>query len=81
MDDKQILVAPEARVRRPAEQPSQQEKPQVDGQGRRLFDDQGQPIHWATPRDRAVALFLALVVIAITIAFTWSIATGDLFRR
>lgn len=59
----------------------QQEKPQVDEQGRRLFDDNGQPIHWATPRERVTAFILALVVIAITIAFAYSIYTGDLFRR
>lgn len=58
-----------------------EERPQVDEQGRRLFDENGQPIRWATPRDRVVAWVLALIVIAITIAFAWSIATGDLFRR
>lgn len=57
------------------------QEPQVDEQGRRLFDENGQPIRWATPRDRVVAFLLALVVIAITIAFAYSIATGDLFRR
>lgn len=62
-------------------QQDQQEKPQVDEQGRRLFDDNGQPIHWATPRERVTAFILALVVIAITIAFAYSIYTGDLFRR
>lgn len=63
------------------EKRSPEEQPQVDQQGRRLFDEKGQPIRWATPRDRVVAWVLALIVIAITIAFTWSIATGDLFRR
>ncbi len=70
MDDKQLLEG-------------QQEQPEVlrDSQGRRLFDDNGQPIHWATPRERVIALILALVVIAITIAFAYSLSTGDLFRR
>lgn len=70
MDDKQLLE-------------DQQEQPEVprDSQGRRLFDDDGQPIHWATPRERVIAFVLALVVIAITLAFAYSLSTGDLFRR
>lgn len=52
-----------------------------DEKGRRLFDENGQPIHWATRYERIVALVLALVVIAITIAFAYSLSTGDLIRR
>lgn len=52
-----------------------------DEQGRRVLDDNGQPIHWATKYERVVALVLALVVIAITIAFAYSLSTGDLIRR
>ena len=51
-----------------------------DDQGRRLFDESGQPIHWATKSERVIALILALVVIAITIAMAYSIAVGDFFR-
>ncbi len=69
MDDKQVL--------------EDQQEPEVlrDSQGRRLFDDEGEPIHWATPAERVIAFVLALVVIAITIAFAYSLSTGDLFRR
>lgn len=52
-----------------------------DEQGRRVLDDNGQPIHWATKYERVVAFVLALVVIAITIAFAYSLSTGDLIRR
>lgn len=52
-----------------------------DEQGRRVLDDNGEPIHWATRRERVVAFILALVVIGITIAFAYSLSTGDLIRR
>lgn len=52
-----------------------------DEQGRRVLDDNGEPIHWATKWERVVAFILALVVIAITIAFAYSLSTGDLIRR
>ena len=51
-----------------------------DDQGRRVFDDRGDPIHWATPGQRVIALVLALIVIGITIAMAYSIAVGDFFR-
>ena len=59
-----------------------QAEPQVlrDSQGRRVLDDQGQPIHWATKSERVIALVLALIVIAITIAMAYAIAVGDFFR-
>ena len=46
-----------------------------------MLDDNGEPIHWATKWERVVAFILALVVIAITIAFAYSLSTGDLIRR
>ena len=63
-------VSPESTPREPA----------VDEKGRRLFDEFGQPIHWATPRERVTAFILALVVIAITIAVAYSLAVGDFIR-
>lgn len=60
----------------------QEETPRpVDEQGRPLVDENGEPIRWATPRDRVVAWVLALIVIGITIAFAYAIATGDIFFR
>ncbi len=53
----------------------------VDDQGRRVYDEFGEKIRWATPRDRVVAWVLALIVIAITIAMAYSIAVGDFFRH
>ena len=53
---------------------------QVDEQGRRVYNENGEKIHWASKRDRVVALILALVVIAITIAMAYSISVGDFFR-
>ncbi len=57
------------------------EQPELDEQGRRKFDEYGNPIHWASTRDRVVALILALIVIAITVAMAYSISTGDFFRH
>lgn len=54
---------------------------ELDEQGRRVFDENGERIHWASRRDRVVALILALIVIAITIAMAYSISTGDFFRH
>lgn len=53
----------------------------VDELGRHLVDEDGEPIRWATRRDRVVAWALALIVIGITITFAWSIATGEIFFR
>ena len=63
-------------------QVAQQEmqQPLLDDHGRRLTDDSGQPIHWATKSERVIAFVLALVVIGITIAMAYSIAVGDFFR-
>ena len=74
--DSEESVSPASTPREPAPQ-----EPAVDEKGRRLFDENGQPIHWATRYGRVVALVLALVVIAITIAFAYSLSTGDLIRR
>ena len=65
----------------PGATPPEPQAPVTDEKGRRLFDEFGQPIHWATRYERIVALVLALVVIAITIAFAYSLSTGDLIRR
>ena len=54
--------------------------PILDEQGRRVLDDNGQPIHWATKGERVIALVLALIVIAITVAMAYAIAVGDFFR-
>ena len=54
---------------------------ELDDQGRRVFDENGERIHWASKRDRVVALILALIVIAITIAMAYSISVGDFFRH
>ena len=51
-----------------------------DDQGRRVLDESGQPIHWATKGERVIALVLALIVIGITIAMAYAIAQGDFFR-
>ncbi|MEG2455825.1 MAG: hypothetical protein RSC08_06195 [Oscillospiraceae bacterium] len=40
-----------------------------------------EPIVWATKKQRIIAGIAAAVVILITIAFTYAIYTGDLFRR
>lgn len=53
----------------------------VDEQGRRVYDETGEKIHWATGRERIIAWVLALIVIAITIAMAYSISTGDFFRH
>ena len=52
----------------------------LDEQGRRVYDDNGEKIHWATPAQRVVAFVLALAVIGITIAMAYAIAVGDFFR-
>ncbi len=39
-----------------------------------------EPVHWATKRERIIAWVLAVIVILITLAYTYSIATGRLFR-
>ncbi len=54
---------------------------ELDEQGRRKFDENGEPIHWASRRDRVVALILALIVIAITFAMAYSLSTGDFVRH
>ncbi len=54
---------------------------ELDDQGRRKFDENGEPIHWASKRDRVVALVLALIVIAITIAMAYSLSTGEFVRQ
>ncbi len=54
---------------------------ELDEQGRRKFDENGEPIHWASKRDRVVALILALIVIAITVAMAYSLSTGDFVRH
>lgn len=38
-------------------------------------------VHWATKRERIIAWVLAVIVILITLAYVYSIATGDLFRH
>lgn len=38
-------------------------------------------IHWATKKERIIAWVLAVIVIIITLAYTYSIATGSLFRH
>ncbi len=57
------------------------EQPELDDQGRRKFDENGEPIHWASKRDRVVAFILALIVIAITVAMAYSLSTGDFVRH
>lgn len=57
------------------------EQPELDDRGRRILDENGEKIHWASTRDRVVALILALIVIAITIAMAYSISVGDFFRH
>ncbi len=54
---------------------------ELDDQGRRVYNENGEKIHWASKRDRVVALVLALIVIAITVAMAYSIAVGDFFRH
>lgn len=53
----------------------------LDEQGRRVYDETGEKIHWATGRERVIAWALALIVIAITIAMAYAISTGDFFRH
>ena len=53
---------------------------EVDEKGRRVYDEYGEKIHWASKRDRIVALILALIVIGITIAMAYSISVGDFLR-
>lgn len=40
-----------------------------------------EPVHWATRGERIIAWIGAIVVILITIAYTYSIFTGELFRH
>lgn len=54
---------------------------QRDEQGRRIYDENGEKLHWASARDRVVAWVLALIVIGITIAMAYAISTGDFFRH
>lgn len=54
---------------------------QLDEQGRRIYDENGEKLHWASRRDRVVAWVLALIVIGITIAMAYAISTGDFFRH
>lgn len=54
---------------------------QLDERGRRIYDENGEKLHWASRRDRAVAWVLALIVIGITIAMAYAISTGDFFRH
>ncbi len=53
----------------------------LDDQGRRVYDEAGEKLHWATPRERVIAWVLALIVIGITIAMAYAISTGDFFRH
>ena len=72
----------EAKRQELSSQQDQQEKHPslVDEQGRRVYDDNGEKIHWATPAQRVIAFVLALVVVGITLAMAYSIAVGDFFR-
>lgn len=53
----------------------------VDAQGRKVYDEAGEKIHWATGRERLIAWVLALIVIGITLAMVYAISTGDFFRH
>lgn len=53
----------------------------VDEKGRRIFDENGDKIHWATRSQRVTAWVLAILVILITLAYAYSLSTGDLFFR
>ena len=55
--------------------------PVLDQEGNPVLDDKGESVRWATKGQRLTALILALVVVAITLAFTYAIATGDIFFR
>ena len=61
-----------------SQQPGQ---PVLDEEGNPVLDEQGEVVRWATKGQRVIALILALVVIAITIAMAYSISTGDFFRH
>ncbi len=55
--------------------------PVLDQEGNPVTDEKGETVRWATKGQRLTALILALVVVAITLAFTYAIATGDIFFR
>ncbi len=64
--------------RKTSQQPGQ---PVLDQEGNPVLDERGEVVRWATRKQRVIALILALVVIAITLAFVYSLSTGDLIRR
>ena len=74
MDEKDLSPAQEAEAK------TENEPVLRDDQGRRVLDETGQPIHWATKPERVIAFILALAVMGITIAMAYSIAVGDFFR-
>lgn len=58
-----------------------EETVELDELGRRKYDENGEKIHWATKSQRVTAWVLAILVILITLAYAYSISTGDLFFR
>lgn len=75
-------TSPEETVENSSEIPMKSEETvERDAQGRRLYDENGEKIHWATKSQRITAWVLAILVILITLAYAYSISTGDLFFR
>ncbi|MEG0755616.1 MAG: hypothetical protein RR450_04405, partial [Oscillospiraceae bacterium] len=52
-------------------------EPEHEKPAKKAVDEE--PVVWATKKQRIVAGIAAVVVILITLAFTYSIYTGDLF--
>ncbi len=64
-----------------AAQPAREGEPMPESSDNPATGGADQKIHWATKRERVIAWILAIIVILITLAYAYSIATGDLFRH
>lgn len=62
-------------------QPTQEGAPLPEGSGSLPEGGPETPQKWATKKERIIAWVLAVIVILITLAYTYSIATGELFRH
>lgn len=79
---REFSTSPEENVENIPKIPTEAEETvERDELGRRKFDENGEKIHWATRSQRITAWVLAIIVILITLAYAYSISTGDLFFR
>ncbi len=79
MDENEKKVSANVPVGEP--QALEEGVPTPEGSGNSPEGGSETRIKWATKKERIIAWVLAIIVILITLAYAYSIATGDLFRH